>query len=450
MASNVPTLERIKALGPFTPDLHMSTRTPLVLAVLCAQITACGGDSGIDAPYEVVREMRGDTTVVRTVAGSVWGEEARLVPEVSIGELEGDLEYLFGQITSLAVAPDGTIYAVDRQVPELRAYSPDGVFKAIVGSPGEGPGEIKSPDGGLAVLSDGRVLVRDPGNARIQVYAATGEALDTWPIRGGFNTSSPFFQTSADEVHTLILLDPEADVADWQSGLVRIGPDGTPGDTLVPPDVGYEAPRLEAREEDGENRSVSINSVPFSAGEEWAIHVDGYFVHGLSTEYRIDLLKPEAPVRIERVHKPVPVGPGEKAEEEASTTRNMRFTQPNWRWNGPPIPNEKPAYRGIYVGVDGRFWIRLYARGVEVEDPNYDAKDPDSIEDRWREPVRFDVFEADGTYLGPVSTEMGFSTSPTPVFGTEHVWATTRDELGVQRVVRFRISLPGSDSESQP
>ena len=227
---------------------------------------------------------------------------------------------------------------VDRQVPELRSYSPDGVFEAVIGSPGEGPGEIKQPDGGLAVLSDGRVLVRDPGNARIQVYSSEGEPLDTWPIRGGHNMSTPFFQTSADEVHVMIVLDLEADFGEWEMGMVRIGPDGIPGDTLVPPDDGYEAPRLEARMEDGEHRSVSMRRVPFSPTQKWAIHVDGYFVHGLSAQYRIDLLKPETPVRIERVHQCVPVTAGEKAEEEGSVTRSLRFTQANWRWTGRTAP----------------------------------------------------------------------------------------------------------------
>ena len=59
--------------------------------------------------------------------------------------------------------------------------------------------------------------------------------------------------------------------------------------------------------------------------------------------------------------------------------------------------------------------------------------------DRWREPVAFDVFESDGSYLGRVRTPLEFSSSPTPVFDGDFVWAVTRDELGVQRVVRFRI-----------
>ena len=303
----------------------MNARSPLFLASLCVLLISCDSAPEAGPTHDVVREMLGDTTVVRTVSGSVWAAEARLTPEISIGELDGDLEYLFGDIKSLAITADGTIYVVDAQVPELRSYGPDGVFKGIIGRPGEGPGEIKRPNGGLAVLADGRVLVRDPGNARIQVYAASGEPLDTWAIRGGFNTSTPFHQTAADKVHAIILLDPEADVSDWQVGWVRMSPGGEAGDTLQPPDAGCEAPTLEARNEEGDNCSVSINGVPFSPGEAWGIHVDWYFVHGVSIAYRIDLLKPGTPLRIERVYEPIQVMRGEKAEAEARSIRVQHF-----------------------------------------------------------------------------------------------------------------------------
>ena len=114
----------------------MNARSRLLLTLVCALSTACDDSTDEASTYEVVREMRGDTTVVRTVSGSVWGAEAHLSPEVSIGKLDGDLEYLFGQVASLAVASDGTIYVVDRQVAELRAYGADGVFKAVIGHPG--------------------------------------------------------------------------------------------------------------------------------------------------------------------------------------------------------------------------------------------------------------------------------------------------------------------------
>ena len=73
--------------------------------------------------WEAVIDSTGDTVVVRTVAGSVWGDTARLVPEVSIGMLDGPEEYMLGSVVSLAMGGDGTIYAMDRQ---LNISAPEG------------------------------------------------------------------------------------------------------------------------------------------------------------------------------------------------------------------------------------------------------------------------------------------------------------------------------------
>ena len=418
-------------------------RTAAILA-----LAACGGAEPEGGGPRITRSMAGDTAVIRTESGSVWGAPARLVPEVSIGEMEGDLEYLFGSVRSIAVAADGTIYVVDGQVPDLRAFSADGRFLRTLGRPGEGPGELKSPDGGLVILSDGRILVRDPGNARIQVYAPSGDALETWSIRGGFNTSNALFQDRDDNVYTQILVDPQAEVRDWVIGLVRIGPDGTPGDTLVPPTSGFEAPELESRRvEKGETVGVSRNGVPFAASEQETLHPGGYWIHGVSTEYRFALKRPGDPLIIERVARRVPVTAGEKSEDEFRVTRNMRQNQPDWRWNGPPVPSEKPAFLRFYAGRDGRIWVQIPQPGVEGEDLNYDPRNPDAVPNRWTEPVAFDVFQEDGTYLGEVTAPEGFSAYPTPIFDGDTVWAVTRDELGVQRVVRYHIRREGQTTE---
>lgn len=426
------------------------TRRRPALALLAALLpsalaTACAGDADAGSTLEVVRDTVGDTLVVRTLAGSVWNGPARLVPEVSIGVLEGEEHFMFGNLRSLAVAPDGTIFVMDAQIPAVRVFDPDGAYRTTLGRHGGGPGEFSQPDGGMAALSDGRLAVRDPGNGRLQVFGADLEPLATWPvIRGGFNTSNPLLVGRGDTLLTPVLMDQQADVSEWRTGLQRVDPaTGAVVDTLPVPDTGYEAPRLEARRVTEGGQSVSINSVPFSPTESWAYHPDGFFVHGISTAYRITLLRPDAPLRVERAAEAVPVAPGERSEAEAQSTRNMRGTDPNWRWNGPAIPGEKPPYQGFWVGRDGRLWVRVAQAGVEGEDPDYDPTDPEDVPDRWSEPIAFDVFEADGTYLGRVDAPADLSLYPTPIFEGERVWAVTRDDLGVQRVVRFRVERGG-------
>ena len=426
------------------PEFHPSSRhsrvvpvvrapalLALVLSLLLSACSAEGGAGGSDQ-WQAVYDTLGDTLVVRTLSGSIWGDTARLAPEVSIGMFDGPEEYVFGRIYSLAMGRDGTIYVMDRQVPALRVYNADGTYRATFGRHGGGPGEYQQPDGGLNVLSDGRILLRDPGNARIQVYSPEGESLDTWRIRGGFNTSSRMIVDTLDRAYQIILLDPEADVRDWEIGFVQILPDGSSGDTLRRPETGYESPQIEARREteDG-GMNVSVNGVPFSPREATTLTRQGYWIHGISTDYTFTLLKPEGPLRVEKAYEPVPVASGERAEEEAFAIRNMRYTDPNWRWNGPAIPDVKPPYQALFPGEDGTIWVRVSAPGFRREDPSYDPADPEAIV----------VFDAEGRYLGAVTTPEGFSLSPPPLFTRNWVLATVRDEYDVQSVVKFQVEL---------
>jgi hypothetical protein len=394
------------------------------------------------AVYDTV----GDTIVVRTLSGSVWRDTASLVPEVSIGMFDGPEEYLFGDIVSMAVADDGTIYVMDRQVPALRVYDADGSYRTTFGRGGEGPGEYKRPDGGLNVLSDGRVVLRDPANARIQVFSTEGESIDTWRIRGGFNTSRRMVVDQEDRSYALILLDPQASVTDWRLGLVQINPDGTPGDTLVEPDTPWEEPRIVASHDDGEgNTNMNASGVPFGPSENATLSPMGYFIHGISTDYALTLLRDDGPaLRIEKDYTPVQVAGGERAEEETWTIRNMRYTEPNWRWNGPPIPDFKPPFSRFHGGEDGTVWVQVHQPARRVEDTSYDPTDPDALPDEWREPVLFDVFEEDGSYLGAVRAPDGLRGYPHPIFTRDWVLAVVRDEYDVQTVVKYRVEHPGT------
>ncbi len=421
---------------------------PCLLGVLLLLVAGCSAGSSTRSGGKVVveRDTLGDTLVVRTVSGSVWGADRVLVPEMSIGETSGDTLYLFGRISGIAPATDGRVYVLDGQGPVLREYGPHGRYVATLGRAGAGPGELKQPDGGLAVLSDGRLLVRDPGNTRIQVYGPEGKPLATWPARGGFFTSDPLYRGTNDHVYTQVLTDPQARVDHWVIGLVDIDSSGVAHDTLIPPSSGFKAPSVEATGNDG--KSMSRNSVPFSPQEMTTLDPDGFWIHAISTDYRIDLLRTDAPpIRIERAYDPVPVTPGEKAQAEASTTRNMRMMDPNWKWNGPSIPDHKPPFVAVFVGRTGRIWVEVSMPGIEEDNPDYDPKKPDSEEKRWRQPVAFDVFRPDGTYLGRVHAPTGFSVYPTPVFDGDRVWAVTHDDMGVERVVRFAVR---ADTASTP
>lgn len=422
----------------------------LMLAVLVA--SACSPDGTSQASeWRAERDTVGDTVIVRTVAGSVWGSPRRLVPELVIGQVEGAEEYLLGDVQALAVDDAGHIYAFDSQVPALRVYDADGTFLRTIGRQGEGPGEYRQPDGGaIVLLPDGRILLRDPGNARINVYSPAGETMGEWPIRGGSFTSVPMFSDADGNVYTYI----------WNlggdrsaRGLLRISPEGAPLDTLPVPASDYQPPTVSASVE-GASQTWSV---PFSPIRVWTWSPEGYYLGGVTTRYAFDLFRPGGPVlRIERVVEPVAVAAGEKAAEEYRVHQAMRRLKPDWRWNGPPIPDTKPPFQRLQVARDGRIWVMLRTPGREAPDATQAEPTGTGIGPRatggpgesppppsWIEPVAFDVFESDGRYLGQVHAPDGLQTYPYPVLETDRVWAIVRDDMGVQTIVRFAIAEDG-------
>lgn len=382
---------------------------------------ACGGDATAGEGWQAVRDTVADTVTVRTVSGSVWGQPMAFEEVMSIGVEEGAEEEMLGQVRAIAVGPSGHVLIAD-PLPALREFDAQGNYVRTLGREGSGPGEYRRFDGGLVALADGRIVVRDPGNGRMNVYAPDGSPQETWPLRSGFSTSRPTYMDTAGNVYAMVLMDQQVDITDWRMGLTRYDPAGDVGDTLAAPRWDHTPAQITFRSGD----NASINDVPFSPKSDWTFSPHGYFVGGLSTTYRVDLFRRGEPVlRIEHPRPAIPVDPAESAAARDEATENMRQNDPNWTWNGPEVPGTKPYFRNIEVGSDGRIWVQVHTPGF------LDA------EGEWQEHVLFDVFDPEGRYLGEVRGPDGFRTWPTPVFNGDSAWAAVQDELGVLRVKKL-------------
>lgn len=86
----------------------------------------------------------------------------------------------FNKPTNLAVAPGGDLYVSDGYGnARVHRFAADGRLIGSWGEPGTGPGQFNLPHG-IATTADGRVLVADRENDRIQVFSPDGEYLDGW------------------------------------------------------------------------------------------------------------------------------------------------------------------------------------------------------------------------------------------------------------------------------
>lgn len=362
----------------------------------------------------------GDTIVVRTISGSVWRSPLTLVEELVIGTLEGEDELMFGQILEMAVDANGGIFVFDGQVPALRYYDSSGSYVRTLGREGSGPGEYRDQCLGLAVRTDGRLVMRDPRNGRLNVYDADGAPSAHWPVASGLFTSRAMTLDTADHMYLKILMSRPERNKPWKIGLLHLDADGQIVDTIADPPIA--------------GQPTSSGGV-FLPSKVWAWSPLRYMVVGINRDYRFELRKPEHVLRIERVVRQVPVLPEEQASWEARNDWRRENQGQFMTSELPPVPNTKPPYRTLSIGEGGRVWVQRHVTAERADVVSESRPDrPPPLE--WREPSVFDVFEPDGTYLGEVHVPPRTSVH---VSRGDQLWGVRRGELDEQYIVRLRI-----------
>jgi DNA-binding beta-propeller fold protein YncE len=73
-----------------------------------------------------------------------------------------------------AIAPDGNVYVLDRELGKIFAFSQTGTLLFIFGDRGSLPGQLNAPHA-ICVHPNGNVIVADTGNNRVQVFEPDGQ-----------------------------------------------------------------------------------------------------------------------------------------------------------------------------------------------------------------------------------------------------------------------------------
>jgi hypothetical protein len=385
-------------------------------------------------------------TTVRTLSGSVWGGIAYLVEEASIGTVDGPDEYLLGRVQDITT--DGErIYILDAAINTVRVYDMHGTHLTSFGREGSGPGEFQQPRSVEVNPADGTLFVRDGQMSRIGIFTPDGEVIDHWQLFSGWQMSRELIFGDDGKLYTPALQNVGVPVAEWRFGMISWGPNGALGDTFAQPEYDWNPRKLVAHSPDG---GTSTSQTPFFPEIVWNMSPERVIVSGLATEYRFELRYPDGRMTvIERDYEPVPVEPAESRWYFESRTAGMRNNQPGWAWNGPPIPNHKAAYDGLYPDRSRRTWVRRPGPGVirpdGVADPLNDERS------WWRDPYWVDsyivdVFEFDGRFLGEIDIPDGFNFDRKPYIEDDMVIALVEGANGVPFVKRYRLVLPGGDS----
>jgi hypothetical protein len=409
----------------------MGLRLPTHLAVTALVVsTACATgapDAGTGGGWVGTITTAGNVTTVVNESGSVWGGEARLVEEASIGVEVGADAYMLGAVPSVWATHERLV-VVDSQIPAVRVYDLDGNHLFDVGRGGEGPGEFRDP-GGVAVTSNGDILVVE-ASLQIEVFGADGAPKTT--RNAGGNTSIYGLETlllGADDVPWVRAIDSETRRLGW----ARIGADGSAGEPLFPPETGWESPCLTYMENGREDQYCNIPFQPRAVGE---LTAEGAWAVGTTDNYAFQVHKPDGSIlRVQRYWTPVAVSAAEADYHKRRTTAYIREDDPSWNWNGPEIPDHKPAYLQLLPARDGRLWVLREGPSRESTDCLDEEPECWVPEGYW-----LDAFGPDGRFLGSVTLDR--RPSYRPFIADTTIVAIVTDDAGTIMVKRYRLLLP--------
>ena len=396
-------------------------RTCLPLAVL---LGGCGGDGAAPGNATVVRDTlaSGVERVVSTPSSDAgW----TLVEEMRIGTTGGEGPESFARLKGLAVLADGRIAVLESLAREVRVFGADGGHLATHGRHGEGPGEFQDANG-LMLAPDGRLWVPDARIQRMSVLDAADGFVESFRfepwgwgwIWGGRMASDGrvFYPASEgegprprrvlrvyDQTMTETSSLPMQGVTDFSleqpSAFCWSSPAGGMGCSAVP----WYAGRVTHIDPSGAVWSTTAGNPDYRIGK-WTPGGDTAFVAVVERE-------------------PVPVAPAERDSAEAL----IRDEAPEGTdLDLSRIPGVKPTVDDIFTSAEGDAWVRTRIPGVEVA---------------------FDVLAPDGGLVRTVTWDAALASDVEPVVRGDSLWAVVMDDLGVQYVVRARVS-PANGSGS--
>jgi hypothetical protein len=339
-------------------------------------LSACGGADGPPGGWAgSVDTLETGRIVVHNPDVPAWTEAWMLRERFRLGSMAEEGPELLGQIAGLELGPGGEVYVLDGQASEIRVFGGDGSFQHSFGGWGEGPGELNSPSG-LALDAQGTLWVMNWGNGRYSGYdPATGEvsrearrlaSFASFPWPGKFEEGRRLIDIGLNQ--------------DGEPAILRLDTAFVPADTLGFPEPD-DADRIFFR--DGSTMVASLLD-PFAPRPTWAPRPRGGIVLGEGRAFRIHRVRftGDTILTMELRREPVETTRAERDSAVAFIEKiagSLGGAVPDRR----PNPRAtKPAHGQIFVDDRDRTWVW----GVP----------PAGGTPAW------EVFGADGRYLGPV------------------------------------------------
>ena len=353
----------------------------------------------------------------------------------SIGAVDGPDEVLFGRIASVALDGAGNFIVADGQADEIRIFDAGGVHLRTLGGPGDGPGEFRALVGAWPTAEG--VIVAVDGQLRLARFGPKGELLATATLEGpgeqplirpvrlaGPGALLSLVQTSL-EVLLEGLSNPRGNAPEnAPEYLVRHDLAGAMIDTVAM--VPGQTTHISSQSR-GSTTMVQMMHVPLSAAPASTASPEGRVAVTAGRSYEFHLHRPDGTLeRVVRLAEEPPVRTdahleawvrgstgGRESLDDAEVEAAMR------RYEEMPMSERLPAWKSLLIADGGEIWAWRFAiRGAET--------------------IRWDVFGADGGFLGQVAVPASHRVQHV---GEGIVTVVSTDDLGVERVEVYELQL---------
>jgi hypothetical protein len=354
-------------------------RPTLLLAALAACGTADARESLV-----TIDTLPGGIPRVTTAApidSGMWS----LVHERDVRPAEGEPGELM-EPNDLALADDGTLYVVEGQPTSINVYGPDGRFLKELAREGSGPGEVQSA--WIAVRGD-TLAIQDPSQSRgTTINGRDGTLLSTRPTACCY--WYPLGMDGQGRAVARMMLPPDSTTGPRQ-GYIRFGMTGESTDTAIVPERAEPSGLKQWMVTRG-TQGMFMRQVPLRPRGVHAVDPTGGFVTGWSGEYALVTSSngSDTSMVFRRPFTPEPVTAALKQAIVDNVIaqfddQEMGVDEAELRKAFDPaaIPDQRPAFEGIWVDREGRRWVRLSSADTSS--------------------ARFDLFDRDGRWLDQVT-----------------------------------------------
>lgn len=393
----------------------------IVFSILVPATAGCAGEAA-NAGVAAVRDTL-PNGAVRVRYAALDTAPVVVEADLRVGAVDGDPNFVFGDVRSVEAGSDGTLYVLDVQASEVRAFDGAGRFLRTVATRGEGPGEISGANG-MQLVGDTMLWVQDHGTWMMLGLSTAGDEIARVPMpvrsygyvwNGAIDDHGRFWKPATHDERPLPLEPPEG----LNEGVMHEFFKGWDPATETSDSV-YLGKRAWRSWVLYRGSGRSFYGVPFDALPITRIDPAGGFWRAHTGDYRIARLDEagDTTLVIEAAVDARPVTDAER-EEWVETASARGAPRRSLEQIVALAGGSHPVIAGLTVDDRGRLWVQR-----------------DAVEDT---PPIFDVFARDGTYHGSIRPAFRPASYMPLRIRAGRMYAIVRDSMGVSYVVRAAV-----------